>query len=40
MPETPVAMFIHGGYWQAMDKSVFSVMAKGLHESGIGVLAE
>jgi arylformamidase len=41
-PETanPVAapvLFIHGGYWQALDPSSFSHMAKGLNAHGITV---
>ncbi len=31
------AMFIHGGYWQALDKSFFSHMAKGLNAQGFDV---
>jgi len=30
----PVHMFIHGGYWRAMDKSDFSFLAKGLVDAG------
>jgi arylformamidase len=33
----PVAMFIHGGYWQALDKSFFSHMARGLNALGVSV---
>ncbi len=33
----PAVMFIHGGYWQALDKSFFSNMAKGLNEFGVTV---
>lgn len=33
----PVALFIHGGYWQAMDKTSFSHMARGPNERGITV---
>jgi arylformamidase len=33
----PAAMFIHGGYWQALDKSFFSHMARGLNELGVSV---
>ena len=33
----PAVMFIHGGYWQALDKSFFSSMAKGLNEFGVTV---
>jgi len=32
--ESPVHMFIHGGYWRAMDKSDFSFLAKGLSDRG------
>lgn len=33
----PAVMFIHGGYWQALDKSFFSHMAKGLNALGVTV---
>ena len=33
----PMAMFIHGGYWQALDKSFFSHMASGLNALGVSV---
>lgn len=33
----PAVMFIHGGYWQALDKSFFSHMARGLNALGISV---
>lgn len=33
----PVALFIHGGYWQALDRSFFSHMAKGPNARGIPV---
>jgi arylformamidase len=33
----PAVMFIHGGYWQALDKSFFSSMAKGLNALGVSV---
>jgi arylformamidase len=33
----PVALFIHGGYWQMMDKSSFSHLARGPNERGITV---
>jgi arylformamidase len=32
-----IVMFIHGGYWQALDGSWFSHMARGLNAHGIGV---
>jgi arylformamidase len=33
----PAMLFIHGGYWQALDKSFFSHMARGLVERGVSV---
>lgn len=30
----PIALFIHGGYWQSMDTKHFSHMARGLNEAG------
>ena len=33
----PVVLFIHGGYWQALDKSSFSHMARGLNAHGVSV---
>ena len=33
----PVAMFIHGGYWQRLDRSGFSHLARGLLAHGIAV---
>ncbi len=33
-----VALFIHGGYWQFMDRSHFSHMARGANEHGITVV--
>lgn len=33
----PVVLFIHGGYWQALDRSFFSHMAKGPNANGIPV---
>lgn len=32
--DAPVHMFIHGGYWRAMDKSIFSFLAQGLVHRG------
>jgi arylformamidase len=32
--DAPVHIFIHGGYWRAMDKSDFSFLAKGLVDGG------
>jgi arylformamidase len=33
----PIVVFIHGGYWQALDSSFFSHLARGLNAHGIGV---
>ena len=33
----PIVVFIHGGYWQALDASFFSHLAAGLNSHGIGV---
>ncbi len=35
--EGPVVVFIHGGYWQALDGSFFSHLAGGLNAHGIDV---
>jgi arylformamidase len=35
--KTPLALFIHGGYWRALDPSFFSHMAAGLNARGIAV---
>jgi arylformamidase len=32
-----LVMFIHGGYWQALDRSFFSHMARGLNRRGVPV---
>ncbi|SOB96884.1 alpha/beta hydrolase [Stappia indica] len=38
MPERgPLGLFIHGGYWQGLDRTFFSHMAKGLNAHGIPV---
>jgi arylformamidase len=36
-PEAPVAVFIHGGYWQALDRSWFSWVAGPMLAQGISV---
>ncbi len=39
-PERPgggTAVFIHGGYWQGLDRSFFSHLARGLNEQGVAV---
>lgn len=35
--DPPMAMFIHGGYWQALDRKVFSHLAHGLNVHGVSV---
>ena len=35
--DKPLVVFIHGGYWQALDGSWFSHMARGLNANGIAV---
>ncbi|MBZ0216682.1 MAG: alpha/beta hydrolase [Fimbriimonadaceae bacterium] len=35
--QCPIAMFIHGGYWQAMDRKLFSHLARGLNLRGVAV---
>jgi arylformamidase len=35
--DAPLALFIHGGYWRAMDPSFHSHMARGLNERGFAV---
>lgn len=34
---TPLALFIHGGYWRSLDPSMFSHCARGLNARGIAV---
>ncbi len=36
-PDAPVLLFIHGGYWQALDKTSFSHMAAGANAHGLDV---
>lgn len=36
-PNAPTLLFIHGGYWQALDKSSFSHMARGANIHGLDV---
>ena len=33
----PIVVFIHGGYWQALDGSFFSHCARGLNAHGVSV---
>ena len=34
---TPLALFVHGGYWRSLEPSQFSHMARGLNARGITV---
>ena len=34
---TPLALFVHGGYWRSLDASTFSHMAAGLNGKGVAV---
>jgi arylformamidase len=36
----PSVLFVHGGYWQALDKSFFSHMARGLNARGVTVAVQ
>ena len=36
-PDAPIAVFLHGGYWQALDKSWFSGVAPALLAQGVGL---
>lgn len=36
-PEAPIALFIHGGYWQALDKDWFSGIAPALVANGVSL---
>src|SRR5690606_17808813 len=35
--DAPVAVFLHGGYWQALDKSWFSGLAPALNAHGVSL---
>src|SRR5712691_7627983 len=34
---TPLALFVHGGYWRSLEHATFSHMARGLNARGIAV---
>lgn len=36
-PDAPIAVFIHGGYWQALDRSWFSWVAPALLNHGVSL---
>lgn len=35
--DAPLALFIHGGYWQALDRSCFSHLAKAANANGVAL---
>jgi len=35
--DAPLAVFVHGGYWQMLDRTVFSHLAQGLLAHGVAV---
>lgn len=35
--DAPLALFIHGGYWQALDPSLFSHLAKAANTNGVAL---
>ena len=35
--QAPIALFIHGGYWQALDRGFFSHLARGLNAHGVAL---
>jgi len=35
--DAPLALFIHGGYWQRLDRTFFSHLAQGLLAHGVAV---
>ena len=37
-PDAPIHVFIHGGYWQAMNKTDFSFVADGFVDAGISLV--
>jgi arylformamidase len=34
---TPLALFVHGGYWRSLDASIFSHVSAGLNSRGVAV---
>ncbi len=36
--KAPIVIFVHGGYWKALDKSHHSFIAQALHEAGAAVV--
>ena len=37
-PDAPTLMYIHGGYWQRQDKSIYSFLAEPFVNSGVNVV--
>jgi arylformamidase len=37
VPDAPIAVFLHGGYWQALDRSWFSGLAPALLRHGVSL---
>ena len=35
---SPLVVFVHGGYWKALDKSIHSLVAGSLHDAGAAVV--
>jgi arylformamidase len=35
--DTPLVLFVHGGYWRSLDPSLFSHVARGLNPRGVNV---
>jgi arylformamidase len=38
VPDAPVLVFVHGGYWRSLDKSEHSFIARGFNDRGICVV--
>lgn len=38
VPDAPVLVFIHGGYWRSLDKSEHSFIARGFNDRGVCVV--
>jgi arylformamidase len=34
-PPAPIYVFLHGGYWQSLDKSDYSFIAEGMVPNGV-----
>lgn len=38
LPDAPIHVFIHGGYWQELDKTISAYIVRPLVENGIKVI--